>query len=43
MYTMPPGLLPMTGFDMVGVGIVGAALIFLGFLALRAAYFSRSK
>jgi hypothetical protein len=43
MYPVPPGPLPITGFDMFGVGLVGAALVLLGILAVRAAYFSRSS
>ena len=43
MYPIPPGPLPITGFDMLGLGIVASALIMLGILLVRLAFFSRSK
>jgi hypothetical protein len=43
MYPVPPGPMPITGFDMVGFGLAGSCLIILGFLALRLAIFSRRK
>jgi hypothetical protein len=33
----------VTGFDMLGFGLVGSVLLMVGVLVLRAAYFSRSK
>jgi hypothetical protein len=43
MYPIPPGPLPITGFDLMGFGFVGTALVIVGVLALRAAYFARTK
>jgi LPXTG-motif cell wall-anchored protein len=43
MYPIPPGPLPITGFDMLGFGIAGSALIAVGFLLIRLVVFSRSK
>jgi hypothetical protein len=43
MYPVPPGPLPITGFDMLGVGVAAATLIALGVMLVRIAYFARSK
>jgi hypothetical protein len=43
MYPIPPGPLPITGFDMLGFGIVGSVLIMAGVLLLRLAFFSKSR
>jgi hypothetical protein len=43
MYPIPPGPLPITGFDMLGFGIVGSVLIMVGVLLLRLAFFSKSR
>jgi hypothetical protein len=42
-YPVPPGPLPITGFDMLGFGLVGTVLLAAGVLLLRIAYFARSK
>ena len=43
MYPVPPGPLPITGFDMLGIGVAAASLIAVGFVLLRIAYFARYK
>jgi hypothetical protein len=43
MYPVPPGPLPITGFNMIGFGLVGAVMIIAGVLALRMFYFSRNR
>jgi hypothetical protein len=43
MYPIPPGPLPITGFDMLAFGIAGSVLILAGVLIVRLAMFARSK
>jgi hypothetical protein len=43
MYPPPIGVLPITGFDMVGMGALGAGLLIIGLIAVRAATFARYK
>jgi LPXTG-motif cell wall-anchored protein len=40
---MPFGVLPLTGFDVIGFGIPAAGLLVVGFISLRLAVFSRSR
>jgi hypothetical protein len=42
-YPVPPGPIPITGFDMLGFGLAGTVLLAVGVLLLRIAYFARSK
>jgi hypothetical protein len=42
-YPPPIGVLPITGFNMIGFGLVAAALIVGGLIFLRVAHFSRSR
>ena len=43
MYPPPIGILPVTGFNMIGFGLIAGALIVTGAVLLRAAFFSRSR
>jgi len=43
MYPPPVGVLPITGFNVIGVGLVAGALLVLGAILLRAAHFSWSR
>jgi hypothetical protein len=43
MYPPPIGVLPITGLNITGLGLVAGAFIVGGLMFLRAAYFSRFK
>jgi hypothetical protein len=42
-YPPPIGILPITGFNMLGFGLIAGLLIIGGLIFLRVAYFSRSR
>ena len=43
MYPPPVGVIPITGFNMVAMGLVTGGFIVAGLILLRAAYFARSR
>ncbi len=43
MYPPPVGVIPITGFNMVALGLVTGGLIVGGLILIRAAYFARSR
>ena len=42
MYPPPIGVLPITGFNAIGVGLTAGICLVVGLMLIRAAYFSRS-
>jgi hypothetical protein len=43
MYPPPIGILPITGFNMIAMGLAAGSLLVIGLVLVRATYFSRSK
>jgi hypothetical protein len=43
MYPPPIGVLPITGLNVIGLGLVAGVLLVAGIMLLRAACFSRTK
>lgn len=43
MYPPPIGVLPITGLNVMGLGLVAGAFLVTGLMLVRAACFSRSK
>jgi hypothetical protein len=43
MYPPPIGILPITGLNVIGLGLTAGALIVTGLVLIRAAYFARSR
>jgi hypothetical protein len=43
MYPPPIGVLPITGLNVIALGLIAGALITTGVVLIRAAYFARTR